>query len=192
MRFKTFLNGIILFIGLGLAVYSQFDKNSQRASDEPATVEPRQKLEKWQLKPGSIYDGDTLHVVRDKEELKIRFCGIDAPEIKQPLGIEARDYLRSLVELGDGHLFLLPIEKDRYGRTVAEVYVQDSDEFAINLNMQMVRDGYAWLYGQYKDNCPTKNELVLAEELASEEGLGVWNGNHQPPWEFRSSQKANK
>ena len=188
MRFKTFLNGIILFIGLGLAVYSQIDKNSQRASGEPATVEPRQKLEKWQLKPGSIYDGDTLRVVRGNEELKIRLCGIDAPEIKQPLGIEARDYLRSLVELGNGELLLLPIEKDRYGRTVAEVYVQDSDEFAINLNMQMVRDGYAWLYGQYKDNCPTKNELVLAEEVAREQGFGVWNGNHQPPWEFRANQ----
>ncbi|MGK7950265.1 MAG: thermonuclease family protein [Xenococcaceae cyanobacterium] len=179
-----------LFIGLGLAVYSQFDKNSQRSSNEPATVEPRQKLEKWQFK--SIYDGDTLRVTRENEELKIRLCGIDSPELKQPLGIEARDYLRSLVELGDGHLFLLPIEKDRYGRTVAEVYVPDSDEFAINLNMQMVRDGYAWLYGQYKDNCPTSNELVLAEELAREQGWGIWNGNHLPPWEFRASQKANK
>ena len=189
MRFKTFLNGIVLFIGLGLAVYSQFDKNSQRSSNEPATVEPRQKLERWQLKPGSIYDGDTLRVVRDGEELKIRLCGIDSPELAQPLGIEARDYLRSLVELGNGELLLLPIEKDRYGRTVAEVYVQDSDEFAINLNMQMVRDGYAWLYAQYKDNCPTKNELVLAEELAREQGWGIWNGNHLPPWEFRKAVK---
>ena len=190
MKFKTLLNGIILFIGLGLAVYSQIDKNGQRSSNEPATVGQRQKLEKWQRK--SIYDGDTLRVTRENEELKIRLCGIDSPELKQPLGIEARDYLRSLVELGDGHLFLLPIEEDRYGRTVAEVYVQDSSDTAVNLNMQMVRDGYAWLYGQYKDNCPTKNELVLAEEVAREEGLGVWNGNHLPPWEFRSSQKANK
>ena len=96
MRFKTFLNGIILFIGVGLAVYSQMNKNSQSPlSTEPATLEPRPKLERWQLKPGSIYDGDTLRVVRDGEELKIRLCGIDAPEIKQPLGIESRDYLRS-------------------------------------------------------------------------------------------------
>lgn len=51
--------------------------------------------EQWQVKPGSIHDGDTLRVVRGNEELKIRLCGIDAPEIKQPLGIESRDYLRS-------------------------------------------------------------------------------------------------
>lgn len=185
MKFKVLARGIGLLIGLGVAVYSQFDKNSQR-SNEPAAVEPRQELEKWQLK--SIHDGDTLRVTRENEELKIRLCGIDAPEIKQPLGIEARDYLRSLVELGDGELLIVPIEEDRYGRTVAEVYVQDSKNTAVNLNMQMVRDGYAWLYAQYKDNCPTKNELVMAEGLASEEGLGVWNGNHQPPWEFRANQ----
>ena len=186
MKFKTLLNGIILFIGLGLAVYSQFN-SQQSKSNEPATVKSGQKFEVWQLK--SIYDGDTLRVVRDGEELKIRLCGIDAPEIKQPLGIEARDYLQSLVELGNGELLLVPLEKDRYGRTVAEVYVQDSDDTAINLNMQMVRDGYAWLYAQYKDNCPTKNELVLAEEVAREEGWGIWDGIHLPPWEWR---KANK
>jgi endonuclease YncB( thermonuclease family) len=56
-----------------------------------------------QVKPGSVHDGDTLRVVRGDEELKVRLCpkgyrfayGIDAPEIKQPLGIESRDYLRS-------------------------------------------------------------------------------------------------
>jgi endonuclease YncB( thermonuclease family) len=48
-----------------------------------------------QVKPGSVHDGDTLRVVRGNEELKIRLCGIDAPEIKQTLGIESRDYLRS-------------------------------------------------------------------------------------------------
>ncbi|WP_019503311.1 thermonuclease family protein [Pleurocapsa sp. PCC 7319] len=49
--------------------------------------------EKWQVKPGSIYDGDTFRVVRGNEELKIRFCGIDAPEKKMPLGVESRDHL---------------------------------------------------------------------------------------------------
>ncbi len=53
MKFKTFLNGIVLFIGLGLAVYSQFDKNTQQSSTEPATLEPRPKLERWQLKGGN-------------------------------------------------------------------------------------------------------------------------------------------
>ncbi|WP_036487111.1 thermonuclease family protein [Myxosarcina sp. GI1] len=184
MKFKTFANAIALFIGLGLAAYSQLDKTS-----EPTTVEDGQKFEEWQLKPGSIYDGDTLRVVRGNEELKIRFCGIDAPEKKQKLGIESRDHLRSLVERSNGKLLLVPIEQDRYGRTVAEVYAHDRRSSAINLNLQMVRDGYAWHYEKYSANCPTGNDYAIAERLAREEKLGVWNGNHQAPWEWR---KANK
>ncbi|WP_036487287.1 thermonuclease family protein [Myxosarcina sp. GI1] len=191
MKFKTFANAIALFIGLGLAAYSQLDKNSQQSvrSVEPTAVEDGQKFEEWQLKPGSIYDGDTLRVIRGQEELKIRFCGIDAPEKKQPLGIESRDYLRSLVEQANGKLLLVPIEKDRYDRTVAEVYAHDRRSSAINLNLQMVRDGYAWHYEKYSGNCPTGNDYAIAERLAKEEKLGVWNGSHQAPWDYR---KANK
>lgn len=146
--------------------------------------------EKWQVKPGSIYDGDTLRVVRGNEELKIRFCGIDAPEKKMPLGVESRDHLRSLVDIGNGELLLVPVEQDRYGRTVAEVYVKDSRSTAINLNVQMVRDGYAWHYEKYSNTCPIRGEFAIAQEMAQKEGLGIWKGNPQPPWEFR--QKANK
>lgn len=97
MKFKTLLNAAVLFIGLGLAAYSQLNKGSQ---SEQVTVVPqsaeKREYERWQLKEGSIYDGDTLRVVRGQEEQKIRFCGIDAPERNQELGIESRDYLRSL------------------------------------------------------------------------------------------------
>lgn len=77
--------------------------------------------EKWQVKPGSIYDGETLRVVRGSEELKIRFCGIDSPELAQPLGIESRDYLRSLIAQGNGTIYVQPIEEDRYNRTLCRV-----------------------------------------------------------------------
>jgi endonuclease YncB( thermonuclease family) len=105
------------------------------------------------------------------------------------MGVESRDHLRSLVDIGKGELLLVPVEKDRYGRTVAEVYVKDSQSTAINLNVQMVRDGYAWHYAQYSDSCPIRSEFAIAQELAQKEGLGIWNGNPQPPWEWR---KANK
>ncbi|MGB5635412.1 MAG: thermonuclease family protein, partial [Waterburya sp.] len=108
------------------------------------------------------------------------------------LGIEARDYLRSLVSLGNGKLLLVPIEKDRYGRTVAELYVQDRSDSAINLNLEMVRSGYAWHYGQYSGNCPIRDELIMAEGMAKQEGAGIWNGSHTPPWDYRKSKRAKK
>ncbi|WP_229642288.1 thermonuclease family protein [Waterburya agarophytonicola] len=190
MKFKTLLNAAVLFIGLGLAAYSQLNKGSQ---SEQVTVVPQsaetREFERWQLKEGSIYDGDTLRVVRGDEELKIRFCGIDAPERDQEFGIESRDYLRSLVDMGNGELMIVPIEKDRYGRTVAEVYVPDRKTSAINLNLEMVRAGYAWHYAQYSDTCTMRDQLIAAEGMAKQEKAGIWTGNPQPPWEFR---KANK
>lgn len=39
------------------------------------------------------------------EELKVGFCGIDAPEKQQAMGIEARDHLRSLVAQGNGDIY---------------------------------------------------------------------------------------
>ena len=196
MKFGAFLSGATLFVGLGLVAYPWLSGFRVRFNVETVPVDSFAETEDeevtpevWQVKEGSIYDGDTLRVVRGSEELKIRFCGIDAPEKKQAMGIESRDHLRSLVDISNGEILLIPIEQDRYGRTVAELYVKESDEVAINLNVQMVRDGYAWHYERYSNNCPIRNEFVLAQELAQREDLGIWKGNPEPPWEWR---KANK
>lgn len=196
MKLKGLLNGSVLFVGLGLAAFSWLGGVRVRVNVEDVPNDSVAEIESegitpevWQVKEGSVYDGDTLRVVRGNEELKIRFCGIDAPERKQPLGIESRDYLRSLVDISNGEVLLIPIEQDRYGRTVAEVYVKDSDDTAINLNVQMVRDGYAWHYERYSGNCPIRNEFAIAQEMAQSENLGIWNGNPKPPWEWRKAQK---
>ena len=147
--------------------------------------------QQWRVKPGSIYDGDTLRVIRGTEELKIRFCGIDAPELKQPLGVESRDYLRSLINQGDGTIHVLPIEEDRYGRTVAELWIPIKPDYEaeIHLNTAMVEAGMAHHYQKYSDSCVSAENLGWAEEIAKDAKLGVWNGSHQKPWEWR---KANK
>jgi endonuclease YncB( thermonuclease family) len=147
--------------------------------------------ELWRVKPGSIYDGDTLRVVRGDEELKIRFCGIDAPELKQPLGVESRDYLQSLIAKSDGTIHVLPIEQDRYGRTVAELWIPIKPDYEaeIHLNTAMVEAGYAHHYQRYSGNCVSAENLGWAEEIAKEEKLGVWNGSHQKPWDYRKSNK---
>ena len=96
---KKLLNSSSLLIGLILvfiAVLTNRKTISKSTEEAIANVLFKDNYaQQWRVKPGSIYDGDTLRVVRGDEELKIRFCGIDAPELKQPLGIESRDYLRS-------------------------------------------------------------------------------------------------
>ena len=125
-------------------------------------------------------------------ELKIRLCGIDAPEVEQLMGIEARDHLWSRLDQGDGTIIGLPIETDRYGRTVAELFVQGVDrEEEIHINSQMTYDGYAYHDDQYSDNCPNTDAIAKGEEIAKAARTGVWtNLKAVQPWEYRQQSKA--
>ena len=158
----------------------------QRVADLPSG-------EVFYLVEGSVYDGDTLRVERcgeQCEELKIRLCGIDAPEKEQQFGIEARDHLRSLIAQGDGTLIVLPVEQDRYGRTVAEIFVPVAGQEAeIHLTSQMVMDGYAYHYARYSGGCPNGQVLAGAEEQARSRSAGVWsNPSAMKPWDYRQNQ----
>jgi len=187
---SSLLVGLILvFIGV-MANRKTINDTTQKAISK-VLFSNDNDAEEWKVKPGSIYDGDTLRVIKGNEELKIRFCGIDAPEIKQPLGIESRDYLRSLIDQSNDTIYVLPIEKDRYNRTVAELWIPIKPDFEqqIHLNTAMVEAGMAWHYKRYSGNCESAENLVWAENNARDDKLGVWNGSHQPPWDWR---KANK
>ncbi|WP_346293957.1 thermonuclease family protein [Sphaerothrix gracilis] len=145
--------------------------------------------EHYQLVPGSVYDGDTLRVTDGTQELKIRLCGIDAPEMEQPLGEASRNHLRSLINQGDGTLIVLPVERDRYGRTVAELFVATSTG-EIHLNSQMTLDGYAYHYERYSDSCPNQSAIALGEEQARLARVGVWaSPGAVTPWEYREAER---
>ncbi|MFN5924484.1 MAG: thermonuclease family protein, partial [Pseudanabaena sp.] len=100
-----------------------------------------------------VSDGDTIAVDCDGEKLKLRFCGIDAPESKQPLGKESKALMSKLVE--GKQVYVRPIELDRYGRTVAEVEVKSDrkvnqrDYEVLFVNAEMVKAGLAYEYKQY-------------------------------------------
>jgi endonuclease YncB( thermonuclease family) len=72
---------------------------SQSASIEIPNGEPdpdeAANLPEYEVIPGSVHDGDTLRVRSPKGEvIKVRFACVDAPELKQPMGEEARNHLR--------------------------------------------------------------------------------------------------
>ncbi|MBE9193593.1 thermonuclease family protein [Gloeocapsopsis crepidinum LEGE 06123] len=94
----------------------------------------------------NIHDGDTLTVQGNWGKQKIRLCGIDAPELDQPLGYESRDFARSLVASAGNNIILMPIEKDRYGRTVAEVFVALKDGQEKSLQEELLKSGLANSY----------------------------------------------
>ena len=63
---------------------------------------------------------------------------------------------------------------DRYKRLIAVCYVGPLD-----INEQMVTDGWAMAYRKYS------KDYVRAEEFAKARREGLWRGSFEPPWEWR-------
>lgn len=100
-----------------------------------------QASEAWTGWVSWVMDGDTVLLVRQGqlEPVKLRIDGIDAPEICQPGGVQARDTMirlamRKSVEVGDRG-------QDVYGRQVGRLSVD-----GVDLGAEMVRSGMAWAY----------------------------------------------
>ena len=129
----------------------------------------------------SVGDGDTVRVANNRGEIvTVRLACIDAPENSQGAsGKWSTQALKGLI-LGRS-ISLKPQVKDRYGRTVAEIYVGTQ-----NINLEMVQLGAAYAYRQYLTQCD-RDRYLEAEADATRKGLGVW-GPYKPdqvPWEFR-------
>ncbi|NJM98755.1 MAG: nuclease [Phormidesmis sp. RL_2_1] len=141
----------------------------------------------YDLVPGSVYDGDTFRVSDGNQEIKVRLCGIDAPEEDQALGVESRNHLRALIAQGNGRIILNSTDTDQYGRTIAEAFIPtDNGEEEIHLNSQMVADGMAYVYPQYVGSCPNGTRMETAEAEAQKQAIGVWaNPSLEKPWDYR-------
>ena len=96
----------------------------------------------------NCYDGDTCTTI-DGE--KIRLACIDTPELKgrkaEPVQAKkAKDFLNNLVT--NGEVSIRRITKDRYGRTVAELFNGN-----INIQKLLVDKGYGQIYKKYSNQC---------------------------------------
>ena len=123
----------------------------------------------------SIADGDTITVLLDKVQHRIRLQHIDAPESGQDFGTKAKKVLGDKV-FGQ-EVKIVWIGRDKYKRILGEVHLDDR-----NINLEMVKEGFAWHYVQYSKS----QEYAKAEKEAKEKKLGLWAmGSPTPPWDFR-------
>jgi micrococcal nuclease len=118
-----------------------------------------------------IIDGDTI--LLDGEE-RVRLIGIDTPETAHPnrpvecYGREASAFLRKIAQGRGVRLDFDQQRKDRYGRTLAYVYLKNGTF----VNAAMLREGYAHAYTRF----PFRHmeEFRRLEHRAREEGRGLW------------------
>jgi len=94
-------------------------------------------------------------------------------------------WVRSPLTQSNNTVRILTVERDRYGRTIAEV-ISVLGESEMNLNAQMVADGMAYHYAQYSGNCPSRAVIAEAEANAKSSRVGVWADSMSvKPWEWR-------
>ena len=129
-----------------------------------------------------VHDGDTITVVSQDASQRVRLAGIDCPETDQPYGAEATEATKSLALNRD--VTVTPVTTDRYGRTVAEVNLQDGR----SLTHELVKAGACWWYRKY---APRETELEQLESEAREQRRGLWEAaNPMPPWEWRKQRET--
>ena len=102
----------------------------------------------------SCWDGDTC---RTSAGEKIRLACIDTPELTGPRADPvpakaARDYLRRMV-VGK-QVEIRRITKDRYGRTVGELFLAGPHVTQRNVQRLMVASGHAVVMPKYAFQCP--------------------------------------
>jgi len=124
-----------------------------------------------------IIDGDTIILNGEK----IRFSGIDAPELNQTClqgdqkvncGIVAKKLLAEKIDKTT--IECIREGKDFYKRTLAECFVNDE-----SLSKFLVRNGYAFAYRKYS------KKFIKDEDFAKVNKLGMWSMKFQYPWDFR-------
>lgn len=139
-------------------------------------------LPPYQATVVAVHDGDTI-TVRSDITTKIRLFGIDAPELKQPHGQASKQALSGMVF---GKIVTVtPANKDRYGRTVAQIKAD-----GVDVNNRMVEMGAAWWYTDYAKHDTIKQQL---QSDAQGHKRGLWaDPQPMPPWDFRKRKPTLK
>jgi len=109
----------------------------------------------------NVIDGDTFELITGE---KIRLYGINTPESDEYYYNEATNFLKEKIE--NKKIKYKDYGKDQYNRTLATIYLDDVD-----INFQLIRNGYATPYFTTKSNL--KNEYENAFEECIKDGIGL-------------------
>lgn len=133
-----------------------------------------------------VVDGDTL-VLKDIDGKlhTVDLIGIDAPELKQAYGPEARAALQQLVNSTPEKLLTVDAKAwDLDGHEIALVH--PGVAFSPSLNFTLVKNGHAWAD---LDNANTL--FIKAERHARTRKLGLWQAAQPtPPWQWRAKNET--
>jgi endonuclease YncB( thermonuclease family) len=130
-----------------------------------------------------VQDGDTLTVLVNRQQIRVRLESIDAPELRQPFGKRSRQSLADMCAGKDAHVN--DRGKDRYGRTLGGVTCA-----GVDANSEQVRRGMAWVFARY---VPVGSPLYEFEAYARLRQIGLWaDPQAVAPWDWRAAKRRSE
>lgn len=131
-----------------------------------AAIAPLAAAETVSGKVVAVADGDTITVLQDERQVKVRLHGVDAPESGQDFGRVAKDYAAELCF--EKIVTVVVTDTDRYGRKVGLVVLKDGRV----LNHELVAEGLAhW----YEDYARGDEALKRLQDEARAAKRGLWS-----------------
>lgn len=180
---KYTIGSLLLLLAFVFYMACNPDKKKGRPVPKEETVESHEvsdTLSEFEGKVTGIKDGDTFEILRDGKPERVRLSDIDSPESAQPFGKAAKKYASDLC-FGKTVRVEPKKKRDRYGRILGTIYVDDT----LNINAEMVAAGYAWRY-KYSRN----KKYGAFEDKARESHSGLWAGDDPiDPWLWRKEHK---
>jgi endonuclease YncB( thermonuclease family) len=177
---------LLIIVVLGVFGLKGINSKVKEVADSTGNKNiPNSKI--CEIVPGSVHDGDTVRVKCGDAIARVRLACLDAPELKQQGGTESRDFLRNLIKTNGSEVAMIPLEQDRYGRTVAELILSPGSVPEVSIQEELLKSGNARIYEKYSD-CPNISAFRLAEEIGKNKKVGIWSYNSIPPWEYRHNK----
>jgi len=142
---------------------SQVEATEVEAPTKPDNLE--------QVTIARVIDGDTVVTLKGE---RIRYIGIDTPETVHPYkdiefyGQEASNKNKALVEGKTVELEKDISKTDRYGRTLAYIWLNDE-----MINATLVREGYAYAY-TYPPDVKYSDYFLMLQKQAQDKKKGLW------------------
>lgn len=137
-------------------------------------VLPALGADSWNGKVTDVSDGDTLVIGNAGRVRVVQLAGIDAPELTQEYGKDARDFVK---EMTKGKRVMVEVLETKSSTSLVAKVTVDGKDLAATL----VESGLAW------SEQNSSADLQSAQEKAKSGKQGLWAGtNPTAPWDYRN------
>lgn len=190
---KKIISGVVVVLLIVIALWTRNDdvvnyieqnydislningSNNENTVDVNSDVTNNNELDFPEYEVVRVVDGDTIVVNYNGNEEKVRLIGVDTPESVHPNeskntedGIKTSNYTKERLEGKIVKIELDVQERDKYGRILAYVYIDDK-----MYNKELLEIGYAKV-ATYPPNVKYVEDFAKIQAEAKENKMGLW------------------